>query len=98
MQIILRARPSPPCYHSRMHYLILLAAVLLAVDGIRSIVEGVRTLANKSPDIEHDSESEKKLLSPYTRYWISRWYNGSVFLRAGIGFLLLAALIIYISK
>ena len=65
-----------------MRYLILLAAVLLAVDGIRSIIEGVRTLANKSPDIEHDSESEKKLLSPYTRYWISRWYDGSVFLVA----------------
>ena len=80
-----------------MRYLILLAAVLLAVDGIRSIIEGVRTLANKSPDIEHDSESEKKLLSPYTRYWISRWYDGSVFLRAGIGFLLLAALL-YFAK
>ena len=74
----------PPCYS---------VALLLAADGIWSIVGGVRTLSNKSPDIEHDSESEKRLLSPYTRYWISRWYNGFDYLQAGIGFLLFAALL-----
>jgi hypothetical protein len=68
----------PPCYSYPMHYLILVVALLLAADGIWSIVGGVRTLSNKSPDIEHDSESEKRLLSPYTRYWISRWQPPSL--------------------
>jgi hypothetical protein len=76
-----------------MHYIILVVALLLAADGVRSIVDGVRTLSNKSPDIEHDSESEKRLLSPYTRYWISRWYTGFTFVRAGVGFVLFATLL-----
>ena len=43
-----------------MHYIILVVALLLAADGVRSIVDGVRTLSNKSPDIEHDSEIREK--------------------------------------
>ena len=42
----------------------------LTVAGIWSIVEGVHTLANKSPDIEHDSTVDKRLFSPYTRYFL----------------------------
>jgi len=78
-----------------MSSIISLAIVALTVVGISLIVEGVRILSNKSPDIEHDSESEKRLLSPYTRYWISRWQTGSTFVSAGVSFLLFAALLYF---
>ena len=36
---------------------------------------------NDAPDIERDSALSKRLLAPYTRYWIGRYYapfNGIV--------------------
>ena len=81
----------PPCYPYRMPSLTAVVIVALIVVGAFLVVEGVRTLLNRSPDIDHDSVLDKKLLSPYTRYWIGRYYSGFQLLGAGIGILLLAA-------
>jgi hypothetical protein len=80
-----------------MPSLISLAIAVLTVVGIWFIVEGVRTLANKSPDIEHDSAVDKRLFSSYTRYFLARYYAGGQMLATGI-FCFIAAFIIYISK
>ena len=74
----------------------LLAIVALTVAGIGLIVEGVRTVTNKSPDIEHDSAVDKRLFSSYTRYFLGRYYAGGQLLAAGV-FCFVAAFIIYIS-
>jgi hypothetical protein len=73
------------------------AVVVLTIAGIGLIVEGVRTLANKSPDIEHDSSVDKRLFSPHTRYFLGRYYAGGQLLAAGV-FCFVAAFITYIAK
>ena len=78
-----------------MSSLIQLAVVVLTAVGIWFIIEGVRTLANKSPDIEHDSAVDKRLFSPYTRYFLARYYAGGQLFAAGF-FCFAAAFIIYI--
>jgi hypothetical protein len=59
--------------------------------GVIMFIGGVRTLLNKSPDIDHDSALSNKLMSPYTRYWIGRYYAGLAGIGAGFAFLVLAA-------
>jgi uncharacterized membrane protein YfcA len=68
-----------------------LPATGLAILGLISIVLATRTLVDKSPDIEHDSTLSKQFLSPYTRYWIGRYYAGLAGIGAGFAFLVLAA-------
>jgi hypothetical protein len=80
-----------------MPSLMAVAIFALIVVGAFLVVEGVRTLLNRSPDIDHDSALDKKLLSPYTRYWIGRYYSGFQLLGSGIGILLLAAFL-YLEK
>jgi hypothetical protein len=60
-------------------------------------VSGVRSLLNRSPDLERDSFLSKKLLSPYTRYWIGRYYAGLTGIGACFAFLALAV-ILYLAK
>jgi uncharacterized membrane protein YfcA len=59
--------------------------------GLVMFISGVRTLLNRSPDIDHDSVLSKKLISPYTRYWIGRYYAGLAGVGAGFAFIVLAA-------
>jgi hypothetical protein len=58
---------------------------------------GLKTLLDKSPDIEHDSKLDKWLFSPYTRYFLGRYYAGGQLLAAGL-FCFVAAYIVYIAR
>jgi hypothetical protein len=71
-------------------------ALILLILGILEIVESIRTFIDPSPDIEHDSVLSKRLLSPYTRYWIGRYSAGLHGMAAGIGFLVLAAIFYWV--
>lgn len=72
---------------SIIHYI---PSIGFGVLGIVMFVSGVRTLLNRSPDLERDSFLSKRLLSPYTRYWIGRYYAGLAGIGAGFAFLVLA--------
>ncbi len=80
-----------------MPSLISLAIMVLIAAGVALVIEGGRTLSNKSPDIENDSTVDKRLFSSYTRYFLGRYYAGGQLLAAGL-FCFVAAFIIYISK
>lgn len=69
-----------------------IASIVSLVLGMLLIAEGMRTLSNKSRDGEYDG-ADKKLLSPHTRHWIRRYYNGFDLVKAGFGFIALAALL-----
>ena len=70
-------------------------AIIFLILGVMEVADSVRTLLNPSPDIEHDTALSKKLFSPYTRYWIGRYQAGLNGLTAGIGFLVLAAILYF---
>ena len=69
----------------------------LAFIAVYFLVSGVRTLSNKNVDIEHDSSLSKKLLSPYNRYWIGRYYAGLSGIGAGFAFMALAVILFLAS-
>jgi hypothetical protein len=71
--------------------------IVLAIAGIVLSWIGGKTLLNKSPDIKQDSAVDKWLFSPYTRYFLGRYYAGGQLLAAGV-FCSVVAFIIYISK
>ena len=71
--------------------------LLLIIIGVVFIITSIRTLLNKLPDMEHDTALSKRLLSPYTRYWIGRYYAGFNGILAGVT-LLAMAIILYLSK
>ena len=70
-------------------------ATILLILGVMELVDSVRTLLNPSPDIERDTALSKKLFSPYTRYWIGRYHSGFNGLTAGVGLIVLAAILYF---
>jgi hypothetical protein len=71
--------------------------VILMIAGIALSWIGVKTLLDKSPDIERDSKLDKWLFSSHTRYFLGRYYAGGQLLMAGL-FCFVAAFIVYIAK
>jgi hypothetical protein len=70
-----------------------LPSIALLAIGTYCGVTGVLTLINRSQDISQDSAFSKKHLSPYTRYWIGRYYAGFAGIGAALAFFALAAIL-----
>jgi hypothetical protein len=64
-----------------------------ALLGMLLILDGVRRVVNRHSEIDDDAALEKKLRAHYTRYWIGRNYNGLDLVKAGMGFVALAAIL-----
>jgi len=70
----------------------------LIIIGLLSLVSAIRTFLDKSPNIDKDSEVSKMSLSPYSRYWIARYYMGINRLVIAMGLLVFAAIFFFSSK
>ena len=72
--------------------------LIFIVIGIIMFVYGVlRVTGIKMRDISKDSEFDKKFLSEKNRYFITRYWAGSMLMIAGFGAMALG-LILYFSK
>ena len=72
--------------------------IIFILIGITMFVYGVLRIAGINiRDISKDSEFDKKFLSEKNRYFVARYWAGSMFTIAGFGAMALG-FILYISK